>query len=65
MTRLGRELACIRCDAIWDVIEPLGPHIDPNLYVCPNCLKPVQQLELAPERVDRSEYNPATARIPF
>ena len=66
MERMGRELACIRCANLWDVIELPVPHIDPALYVCPDCLKPTaDQLELVTDRTDEHEYDQRMAEIPF
>lgn len=65
VTRVGRELACTRCQALWDVIELPVEHIDPDLYVCPECLRPVAgQLELE-RKTDEHKYDPAIAAIPF
>ena len=67
MTRLGRELACTRCAAIWDVIELPQEYIDPTLYVCPNCLRPAQYPEQLPltRTQDERNYDPTISLIPF
>jgi hypothetical protein len=65
----GRVLICRRCREPVRVYELPGPFIDPALYVCGDCLVPVEaepqgrQLSLA--REETRDYDPTMAEIPF
>jgi DNA-directed RNA polymerase subunit RPC12/RpoP len=65
MTRVGRELACTRCQEVVIVIEPVE-YIDPERYVCGNCMRPVEgQLEMVDgHRVEERAYDPDLAAFP-
>lgn len=64
-----RPLNCTRCDKRWQVEEEPAGYIDPDLYVCPDCLDPTGgQLELEVDNILRREYrryDPDIAAIPF
>ncbi len=66
-----RELRCNSCQEVVIVLEVLlGNHhefIDPDLYVCLQCHKPVAgQLELdGGPRTETRPYDPAFVQIPF
>lgn len=63
----GRDLACSRCADLVRVLELPHEFIDPQLFVCEQCLQPAAgQLEIAqgPRRETR-RYDPAIARIPY
>ena len=66
----GRLIVCTRCGWTWRVYELPGPFIEPTLYVCGQCLLPMdeadEQLGLVyQQREETREYDPAIARIPF
>jgi hypothetical protein len=67
----GRLFNCTRCGFRWRVHELPGPFIDRDLYVCPDCLVPVEeeephrQLELLGHREETRNYDPTIAEIPF
>ena len=60
-----RRLRCIRCGTVWPVFEEPVEFIDPDRYVCPDCLRPVpgqQTLDL-PEPVT-VRYDPQMSAFP-
>ncbi|HKE79030.1 MAG TPA: hypothetical protein VKB54_06965 [Solirubrobacteraceae bacterium] len=66
----GRLLTCTCCRGRILVHELPGPFIDPNLYVCTDCLRPVddpqgRQLALAEGREETRDYDPSMAEIPY
>jgi hypothetical protein len=67
----GRVLICRVCRDRVRVYELPGPFIDPDLYVCGECLRPVEdergeQLSLVREgREEVRDYDPTIAEIPF
>ena len=66
-----RPLDCTRCGNRWLVSELPRPFIDPDLFVCADCLRPVgapRQLELVADgdaRTEVREYDPDISAIPF
>lgn len=71
MTADGRNLLCTRCGEQVLVYEIPRPWIDPNLYVCGQCLKPsdgLVQTALELEQALRTEerrYDPQQSLIPY
>lgn len=63
----SRILECTECGDPVEVIELPVQHIDPRLYVCGQCIKPmVAQREIVEgHRVEIAEYNPQQAELPF
>lgn len=66
----GRRLTCTGCGWTWRVYELPGPFIDPALYVCGDCLMPMEQRDeqlglVYQEREETRDYDPTIAAIPF
>jgi hypothetical protein len=67
----GRLLICRECRDQVRVFELPGPFIDADLYVCGECLRPVEEEQgeqLSLVRLGREEirdYDPTIAEIPF
>lgn len=36
-----RNLPCTKCLRLWEVIEPQGPLLEPERFICPDCVVPV------------------------
>jgi predicted RNA-binding Zn-ribbon protein involved in translation (DUF1610 family) len=61
-----RLLRCTSCQAQVHVTETPVPFLDPERYVCGQCLVAVGQLALdGTEREETRAYDPAEASIPF
>ncbi len=60
-----RRLRCIRCAETVKVDEIPCEHIDPGLFVCGACHRPVEapQLQLH-EQTETRQYDPAVAAFP-
>lgn len=63
---MSRRLNCTRCADTVTVTEIPRPFIDPERYVCGQCLKPANapQIQLEPAEETR-HYDPAIAEIPY
>ena len=61
----GRLLTCTCCRAHVDLIELPKPWIDPDGYVCGECLAPVPAAETARDRILNGTYDPRTEPVPF